>query len=99
MQIIDGKKLSKEVLAKVKVEVSRLSFQPVFCDVLVGNDPASMQYVKMKGRKAEAIGIHFHNANFPLNITTEALVQEIKILNKIKNMCGIIVQLPLPPHL
>lgn len=99
MQIIDGKKLSKEILVKVKIEVARLPFQPVFCDVLVGGDPASVQYVKMKGRKAEAVGIYFHNANFPLDITTEKLVKEIKALNKIKDMCGIIVQLPLPSHL
>jgi methylenetetrahydrofolate dehydrogenase (NADP+)/methenyltetrahydrofolate cyclohydrolase len=41
----------------------------------------------------------FHNANFPESITTEELIKEIKILNSIKNMCGIIVQLPLPAHL
>lgn len=96
MQIIDGKKISQEVLAKVKDEVAGLSFQPVFCDVLVGEDPASMQYVQMKGKRAESVGIHFHNANFPSSISTEELIKEIEVLNKIPNMCGIIVQLPLP---
>jgi 5,10-methylene-tetrahydrofolate dehydrogenase/methenyl tetrahydrofolate cyclohydrolase len=41
----------------------------------------------------------FHNANFPATIQTHELVAEIKNLNKIKNMCGIIVQLPLPAHI
>jgi methylenetetrahydrofolate dehydrogenase (NADP+)/methenyltetrahydrofolate cyclohydrolase len=99
MIIIDGKKLRDEILAKVKNAVSALPFVPVFCDVLVGEDPASVQYVQMKGRMAEAVGIKFHKANFPASITTEELIKEIEILNKIPNMCGIIVQLPLPPSL
>lgn len=99
MKIIDGKKIRDEILAKVKKEVSSLEFKPVFCDVLVGNDPSSVQYVKMKARTAEMVGIHFHNANFPASISTDDLIKEIKILNKIPNMCGIIIQLPLPPHL
>lgn len=99
MKIIDGKKIRDEILNKVKTEVNALSFKPVFCDVLVGNDPASLQYVQMKGRMAESVGISFHKADFPVSITTEKLIEEIKILNKIPNMCGIIVQLPLPEHL
>jgi len=96
MQIIDGRKLRGEILAKVKEEVAKLPFTPVFCDVLVGNDPASLQYVEMKARTAEMVGIHFHRAHFPASITTEELIKEIEVLNKMPNMCGIIVQLPLP---
>jgi len=99
MQIIDGRKLSKEILAKVKNEVALLPFVPVFCDVLVGEDPSSLQYVKMKAKTAESVGIKFQNANFPTSITTEQLIKEINILNKVKNMCGIILQLPLPAHI
>ncbi|MEK7190285.1 MAG: bifunctional 5,10-methylenetetrahydrofolate dehydrogenase/5,10-methenyltetrahydrofolate cyclohydrolase [Patescibacteria group bacterium] len=96
MTILDGKKLKDEILAKVKKEVTLLPFRPVFCDVLVGNDPVSAQYVKMKAKTAEAVGLSFHKANFPVSITTDELIKEIKILNKVPNMCGIIVQLPLP---
>lgn len=99
MEIIDGRKLSKEILDTIKKEVSALSFQPIFCDVLVGRDPASVQYVEMKKRIAESVGISFHASNFPVSITTEKLIEEIKILNQMQNMCGIIVQLPLPSHL
>jgi methylenetetrahydrofolate dehydrogenase (NADP+)/methenyltetrahydrofolate cyclohydrolase len=99
MQIIDGKKLKNEILTKVKEEVAVLSFVPVFCDVLVGDDPASRQYVQMKAKNAESVGIKFHNANFPASINTEELIKEIQALNKFPNMCGIIVQLPLPEHL
>lgn len=99
MKTIDGKKIRDEVLENVRNEVKKLSFIPVFCDVLVGNDPASRQYVKMKANTATSVGIKFHNASFSDSITTEELIEQIKILNQIENMSGIIVQLPLPPHL
>ena len=97
--IIDGKKIRDEILAEVKKEVASLSFTPVFCDVLVGEDKASIQYVQMKKKTAETLGINFHNANFPITTTTEELIEEIKKINKIPNMCGIIIQLPLPENL
>lgn len=96
MQIIDGKKIQKEMLEEIAKEVLQLSFQPVFTDVLVGDDPASAQYVRMKARMSESVGIKFHNANFAASITTEELIKEIEKLNCVENMCGIIVQLPLP---
>ena len=99
MQIIDGKKIRDKILAKIKKEIAFLPFKPIFCDVLVGNDRVSMQYVRMKKQNAEKIGILFHNANFPTSIKTQDLIKEIKILNKIPNMCGIIIQLPLPEFL
>ena len=99
MKIIDGKKLRDVILEKVKKAVVLLPFQPVFCDVLVGDDPASVQYVQMKAHTAESVGLKFHRANFPASIQTPELIAELKKLNEVKNMCGIIVQLPLPEHL
>jgi len=99
MQIIDGRKLRDEILTSLKEEVASLYFEPIFCDVLVGEDLASTQYVRMKKRMAESIGISFHDAIFPSTISTNELVEEIKILNKMPNMCGIIIQLPLPESL
>ncbi|MDE2399574.1 MAG: bifunctional 5,10-methylenetetrahydrofolate dehydrogenase/5,10-methenyltetrahydrofolate cyclohydrolase [Patescibacteria group bacterium] len=99
MQIINGKKIAEEILTKIKSEVATLPFTPVFCDILVGEDPSSVQYVKMKANAATSVGIKFHTANFPSAITTDELVKEIKLLNKIENMCGIIAQLPLEEHI
>ena len=76
-----------------------MNFQPIFCDVLVGEDPASVQYVEMKAKIAESVGILFHKAIFPKDIKTEDLIVEIKKINEIPNICGIIVQLPLPENL
>ncbi len=96
MEIINGRKIQEEILANVAKQVATLGFQPVFTDVLVGEDPASAQYVRMKAKMAEKVGIHFHNSDFPASISTEELVKEIQKLNTVPNMCGIIIQLPLP---
>ena len=97
--IIDGKKIRDEILNEVKREVVNLPFQPVFCDVFVGDNSVSMQYVNMKKRMAQQVGISFLDSFFPITITTEELIKEIKKLNQVSNMCGIIVQLPLPHSL
>lgn len=99
MQIVDGRKIRDEILTKVKEEVTALPFKPIFCDVLVGEDPVSVQYVQMKERTAEAVGISFYKANFPGTISTDNLIREINILNGLKDMCGIIIQLPLPKQI
>jgi methylenetetrahydrofolate dehydrogenase (NADP+)/methenyltetrahydrofolate cyclohydrolase len=99
MQIINGTKIRDEVLESLQKRVSALSAAPVFCDVLVGNDPASVQYVDMKIRAAERVGISTHKAEFPESISTESLVSEIKKIAQIPHIAGIIVQLPLPSHI
>jgi methylenetetrahydrofolate dehydrogenase (NADP+)/methenyltetrahydrofolate cyclohydrolase len=94
--LIDGRKIAKEILSEIKLEVNKLSFRPVFCDVLVGSDPASKQYVGMKARAAEQVGFKFRPANYPSDITTHELITEIKKISREPHMCGLIVQLPLP---
>lgn len=97
--IIDGRKISAQIKDKVRDKVSRLPFVPVFCDVLVGNDPVSLSYVNMKAKAAESLGMRFLRANFPADISKESLIAEIKKINLEPNLCGLIVQLPLPEHL
>jgi methylenetetrahydrofolate dehydrogenase (NADP+) / methenyltetrahydrofolate cyclohydrolase len=99
MQIIDGRQIARKIYGEIQIQVSKLSFQPVFCDILVGEDPASKQYVGMKARAAEKLGFRFRRANFPQTITTYKLIEEIKKINGEPGICGLIVQLPLPAHL
>ncbi len=99
MEIIDGKKISKEILEGIKKEVENLAFTPIFCDVLVGDDKVSKQYVDLKAHMAERASMSFYDASYEANIATEKLIEEIRELNKIENMCGLIVQLPLPEHI
>jgi methylenetetrahydrofolate dehydrogenase (NADP+)/methenyltetrahydrofolate cyclohydrolase len=97
--IIDGKKIRDEILVQVREGVEALSFVPVFCDILVGDDPVSRQYVNIKAKTAESVGIKFRSAEFPRSITTDELIEQIENLNRVPHMCGIIVQLPLPAHI
>lgn len=99
MQIIDGRKIRDEILGALKMRIAALPFAPIFCDVLVGNDPASLQYVQMKNRTAENVGIKTYPAMFPESITTDELIFEIKKISEIPHMAGLIVQLPLPEHI
>lgn len=99
LMTIDGKQLAQKILADLKLRVAKLGFTPLFCDVLVGDDPVSLSYVNIKGKTAKAVGLDFKIAAFPDTITTEALVQEIQALNQESHMAGLIVQLPLPPHI
>ncbi len=99
MNIIDGRKIKDDILAEVKEAVLSLPFTPVFCDILVGNDMSSLQYVKMKAKIAESVGIKFRTADFKESVTTEELIEEIENLNHVPHMCGIIIQLPLPNHI
>src|SRR6185369_7818505 len=99
MKLIDGREIAKSIISELKSEVQKLSFRPLFCDVLVGNDPVSLSYVKIKGRTAEAAGLSFLLKQLPGNISQEDLIKQIQELNVMENMCGLIVQLPLPSHI
>lgn len=97
--LIDGRKISNALIQKLAAEVKNLPFQPLFCDVLVGDNPVSASYVRIKGRTAEKIGIKFKRAQIKKGIATEELAAEIKKLNQIPYIAGLIVQLPLPESL
>lgn len=97
--LIDGRKIKTEILENVANQVKSLPFVPVFCDILVGEDKTSASYVRIKAKNANSVGIKFRTVELPQNITTESLIEEIENLNKVPHMCGVIVQLPLPPHI
>ncbi len=99
MQIINGREIRNNILKSLKSDIENLPQKPIFSDILVGSDGASMQYVRMKEKTATDIGIEFLKAQFDESITTEELLSEIDKLNTIPRMCGLIVQLPLPLHI
>lgn len=99
MQIIDGKKIRDNILRELKNEIESIPFTPMFCDILVGGDPVSFSYVKIKSKYAESIGIKFREVLFDKESTTETIINEIKNLNNVPYMCGIIIQLPLPSNI
>lgn len=94
--IIDGKKIANEIFVELRSRVQRLSFVPVFADVVVGDDPVSLQYVGVKERAAKTLGIEFLKSLLPASATSEEVISEIQRLSSVPNICGIIVQLPMP---
>ena len=97
--IIDGRKIKDEMIEEIKKEVLSLPFSPVFCDILVGDDPVSASYVRIKSKIATSAEIKFRTVSFKNDVQTEEIIEEIENLNRVPYMCGIIIQLPLPSHI
>lgn len=103
MIILDGKKLSDEILAEIAIEVNQIKEKsgkvPHLAAILVGNDGASETYVASKVRNCEKVGFESTLIRFESNITEKELLQKIEELNQSKDIDGFIVQLPLPKHI
>ncbi len=97
--IFNGKEESKKILDILRTEVSNLPFVPEFSDILVGHDGPSIRYVNKKKQVAESIGVKFIDSNFEEDATEDQIISRIKELSARPNMCGIIVQLPLPDNI
>lgn len=101
-EIIDGKKLAKEIQEKVTREVAELvkeGKQPGLAVVLVGDNQASRTYVRNKQKRTEEAGMKSVLIELPENITEEKLLSVVEELNEDKTIHGILVQLPLPEHI
>jgi methylenetetrahydrofolate dehydrogenase (NADP+)/methenyltetrahydrofolate cyclohydrolase len=102
-EIIDGKAVAEDVVAKVKRLTDELvggkGVTPGLAVVIVGEDPASQVYVSSKGRKAKECGFHSVQHTLPAETTEEELVAIVRDLNADPAIHGILVQLPLPAHI
>lgn len=102
-QILDGKKVSQQVMQsvaeKIKSRVASGHKVPGLAVVLVGNDEASHVYVKNKIRACEKTGIHSVTHKLPRQTSAKALYALIDELNEDDDVHGILVQLPLPEHI
>jgi methylenetetrahydrofolate dehydrogenase (NADP+)/methenyltetrahydrofolate cyclohydrolase len=102
-KIIDGKAVGDEVVATVKRLTAELlqagGKQPGLAVVIVGEDPASQVYVASKSRKAKECGFHSLQHTLPADTSQAELLRIIAELNSDPMVNGILVQLPLPPHI
>lgn len=96
---LDGKLYRAELFEDLKKRVAALDKQPGLATVLVGEDPGSHSYVKMKHRDCEELGIASIRKDLPEDTTQEELEAVIAELNADDNVTGYIVQLPLPKQL
>src|SRR3984893_17077754 len=100
--LIDGKRASEQVIARVTEKTRALAAQglkPGLAVVLVGEDPASQVYVKSKGKAAQACGFHSIQHDLAATASEAELLALVEELNADPAIHGILVQLPLPNRL
>ena len=97
---LDGREISAEMRAEMKADIERLQEEydlvPGLAVVLVGNNPASLSYVRSKGRACEELGLHSVQVDLPADSSTEDVLAAVEKLNQDEAVHGILVQLPLP---
>jgi len=101
-KIIDGKEMASQFRLEMKTEVNQLAQEgivPGLAVIIIGEDPASVSYVKAKIKACEEIGIYSRAIRLPQSTTEEDLLNHIDQLNKDEKIHGILVQLPLPKHI
>jgi methylenetetrahydrofolate dehydrogenase (NADP+)/methenyltetrahydrofolate cyclohydrolase len=100
-KIIDGvavsRKIREECRSRVEALKAKTGLTPGLAVILVGEDPASLVYIRNKLKACEEIGIRSYRFNFPVSVDQAEVVRQIKVLNEDPNVHGILVQLPLPP--
>ena len=102
-KIIDGKAIAKKLRAEYHARVDELSSRynvtPALAVILVGDNPASQSYVRNKITGCKEVGIRSELIQLPTTVTEEQLLDHIERLNDDISIHGILVQLPLPPHI
>ncbi len=99
MKLIDGKGMADGILSDIRMQISRMFRAPGLAIVLVGDDPASHTYVKLKEQAASRVGMHFEKFVHPADADETSILETISELNAREDIHGIIVQLPLPKNL
>jgi methylenetetrahydrofolate dehydrogenase (NADP+)/methenyltetrahydrofolate cyclohydrolase len=102
-EIIDGKKLATDLRKQIAEEIREREMQgkrrPGLAVILVGDDPASEIYVRNKRQACDEVGILSTYKHLPSTTLEKELIQLIESLNQDKKIDGILLQLPLPPHI
>ena len=101
--ILDGKTLAKTrermLTGEVEWLVSKYGKAPCLATILVGDDPASVTYVRMKENACARVGIQSVHVEFKSDISEEELLNKIRELNEDENIDGILLQHPIPKHI
>ncbi len=102
-QVIDGNKIAAQIRGELEKEIRALKekhgISPGLAVILVGENPASQQYVKNKNKAAHEIGIYSEQHNLPKDTPEAELLALVAKLNAEPKIHGILVQLPLPKHI
>ena len=96
---LDGREVSEAVRNRLASAISDLDFVPALHFVRVGENPASVSYVRSKERLAASLGVASHVHVLPADTSQAAVMNTVQHLNTEADVDGILVQLPLPDHL
>ncbi|MDP3976046.1 MAG: bifunctional 5,10-methylenetetrahydrofolate dehydrogenase/5,10-methenyltetrahydrofolate cyclohydrolase [bacterium] len=102
MQILDGKKVATKLFGELKPRVQALKkhgINPKLVFFLIGENPASQAYVRMKQKASEEIGIVSQILKYEESVSQEEILEKIEALNQDQTVHGMMIQLPLPQHL
>lgn len=99
--ILNGKKVADDILGELEQKISGLKKKrpPLLAYLLIGENPASHIYVKFKVKACEKVGIKTKGLDLPKDVSHKKVMEHLKELNEDPSVDGILVQLPLPPHL
>lgn len=96
MNTIDGRAIAQQIRDDLKQKISALINKPGLGVILVGENPASHLYVRLKEKACQEVGIYFEKYIFPANTPEEQIIQTIQQFNNSTSINGILIQLPLP---
>lgn len=102
MTLLDGKAIATEIYNELRTEVEHLrqrGIVPHIALLLVGTNPASLSYVRAKSRACDKVGIRSTVVHLPATTSQKEIVESIRRWNADPSIHGILVQLPLPPHI
>ena len=101
--VLDGKSLAKQIEEQLRTRVEAIKDKtgrtPSLATILVGADPASATYVRMKGNACKRVGMDSIKVEMPTETTTEQLMAKIDELNSNPDVHGILLQHPVPAHI
>lgn len=101
-RVIDGNKIAGEVYLQVEEDIRRLKDKgvtPGLGVILVGNNPASLSYVKSKEKKCAGVGIYERTVRLSADVSEAEILRTVDECNSDTNIHGVLVQLPLPRHI
>ena len=96
MKEFDGRKIRDEILAKLKIRISKLKIKPTLAVIWVGEDPVSEKYIKAKQKAADYIGVDFKLFQLSALALEADAIKKIEELNNDQKVTGILLQMPLP---
>jgi len=99
MKLIDGKKIASEIMDDLAKKIARFPRKIGLAVLMVGENPASDAYVRMKKKACAQMGIDSLIEQLDTDISIERLLEKIEVLNHSPSIDGILVQMPLPNHL